>query len=201
MKQQLSRKATATTWRRFRRKAALTSYGREDACLSLPCAPLTMELGAKRPTRLLYCTKASFLRLWRSFETLPDELAVFAQGGIPSRHYCQALRMLTESYGLPLLFVGDLDPLDLTIFAALQSGTPELKGSSSTAVPAQYLGIDDRWLALCRRHATMRRMSLDAISIKMEGIEREHFEVVKQVVPDLERIIGPESLELLESGR
>ncbi|HZN91064.1 MAG TPA: hypothetical protein VFB81_00095 [Myxococcales bacterium] len=47
----------------------------------------------------------------------------------------------------------------------------------------------------------MADKGLDVITIKMGATEREHFAVVKRVLPALDRLIGPECLALLESGR
>src|SRR5262249_29199823 len=105
---------TATEWRRFRAWASGTSYGAEDACLDAPPRPLSLTVGTKKPKRLLYFTKESFFRVWSSEAPLPDDLAVFRQGGLPSRASCDLLAHLARYAGRPIFFVGDLDPLDLT---------------------------------------------------------------------------------------
>src|SRR5262249_26105692 len=71
----------------------------------------------------------------------------------------------------------------------------------SSAVPVRYLGIDDRWLRLCRQNLHPTARGLDSITIQMVTAEQEHFRVVKRILPDLDRLIGSECLALLESGR
>jgi hypothetical protein len=175
----------AIAWRRFRARALRTAYGREDACLDLPPAPLSIRIGPKKPKRLLYVTKESFVH----FTSFPDDVAVFNQSRFPSPATCELLVQLSRWARKPIWFVGDLDPLDLTKFWSIRN-----------LVPIRYLGIDDRWLQLCRKHLQIQP-GLNAITIKMGDTEREHFEVVKQLLPSLDRLIGPGCLDLLESGR
>lgn len=190
-----------TEWRRFRPRAARTRYGRNDACLEAPARPLSFVLGAKRPKRLLYITKESFLRMWSAVGRLPDEVALCCQEGIPSWTYCEALKQHSEWLKLPLLFVGDLDPLDLTIFATLVCGNPELRPSPSTAPSVRYLGINDSWLKLCRTNLSRQHRELRTVTIEMRKAEREHYEVVKRIFPRLEQLVGAECFRLLESGQ
>ena len=59
----------------------------------------------------------------------------------------------------------------------------------------EYRAVSDRWLALRQRRSSPIRGSLG-----MEALEREHYKIVKELLPDLERLVGPDCLELLDSG-
>src|SRR4051812_11957096 len=192
--------SASAEWRRFRARASKTPYGAEDACLNASPKPLSLRIGPGKPRRLLYLTKESFLRVWSSTMPFPDDLAVFCQAGLPSRATCNLLAHHVKWAGRPIYFIGDLDPLDLTIFTALRSGGPELR-SRPSAVPVRYLGINDRWLQLCRKNLRPTIKGLEAITIKMGATEREHFDVMQRVLPALDRLIGPECLAILQSGR
>lgn len=158
-------------------------------------------LGTKKPKQLLYITKGAFLRMWSAASHFPDDVAVCCQEGIPSRTYCKALKQHSEWLKLPLLFVGDLDPLDLTIFATLICGNPELRPSPSTAPSVGYLGINDPWLELCRSNLSRQHRELRTVTIEIRKAEQEHYEIVKRIFPRLERLVGAECFRLLESGQ
>src|SRR5262245_21543351 len=106
------RSAAAAEWHRFRARASRTSYGADDACLDAPPRPLSLRVGPGKPRRLLYLTKDSFFRVWAGATHLPDDLAVFCQGGFPSRAACDLLARHARWARRPIFFVGDLDPLD-----------------------------------------------------------------------------------------
>lgn len=182
-------------WRRFLARALKTRYGALEG-LDAPPGPLWLQTGPGKPRRLLYITKDTFPRIWSNATTLPDDLAMFWQWGFPSRASCDLLVRHAQEVGRPIYFIGDLDPLDLTRFADLRS----------RGVPVRYLGIDDRWLRLCREHVRSFGKGPDAhrgmrgITIEMDDTEREHFTVVTRLVPDVKRLIGSECFAFLQSG-
>lgn len=179
-------------YRRFLARALKTRYGELDA-LDAPPEPLWLQTGPDKPKRLLYIAKKSFQRIWSHATPLPGDLAVFWQSTFASRASCDLLVRYAREVGKPIFFVGDLDPIGLTQFADLRS----------RGVPVRYLGIDDRWLRLCREYVRPlgSTKGLNTISIPMDDTEREHFTMVTRLVPDLKRLIGPECFAFLQSGR
>lgn len=179
-------------WRRFLARAAKTRYGDEILAAAKP-GPLWLQTGPQKPKRLLYVAKGAFAQNWSNATELPDDLAMFWQWGFPSRVSCDLLIRYAREVGRPIYFISDLDPLGMTRFADLRS----------RGVPVRYLGIDDRWLRLCRQYVrpfgTLK--GLDSISLPMDDTEREHFAVVTRLVPNVERLIGPECFAFLQSGR
>jgi hypothetical protein len=179
-------------YRRFLARALKTRYGVVDA-LDAPPGPLWLQTGPDKPKRLLYIAKSSFQRILSNATSLPDDLAIFWQSTFASRTSCNVLIRYAREVRKPIFFVGDLDPIGLTQFADLRS----------RGVPIRYLGIDDRWLRLCREYVRPlgTHKGLNSISIPMDDTEREHFTVVTHLVPDLKRLIGPKCFALLQSGR
>lgn len=181
-------------WRRFVARAENTRYGRGIGLGARP-HPLFLQAGPGKPRRLLYFTKP-FLpsNLWRfSFTDLPADLAMFWQSWFPSRQSCDFLIRYAREVGRPIFFVGDLDPIGLTRFADLRS----------RGVPVKYLGIDDRWLQLCRKHVRPLGSTKGekSISTPLDEDGLEHLALVNRLLPDLEKLIGPESSAFLQSGR
>jgi hypothetical protein len=106
--------------------------------------------------------------------------------------------VLTESRlaGVPIDFIGDLDPLDLTAFLLLSTS------EHHSASVVRYFGIDDRWLALCRRYATGRGSSgaTGLPTIEMHEFEKNHLARLIDLPIDWERLVGAEAMALLQSG-
>lgn len=181
-------------WRRFVARAENTRYGRGIGLGARP-GPLWLQTGPGKPRRLLYFTKRSLPQnLWAyASMDLPGDLAMFWQSWFPSRQSCDLLIRCAREVGRPILFVGDLDPIGLTRFADLRS----------RGVPVEYLGIDDRWLQLCRKYVRPLGSTRGdkSISTPLDEDGLEHLALVTRLIPDLEQLIGPESFAFLQSGR
>jgi hypothetical protein len=98
--------------------------------------------------------------------------------------------------GVPIGFVGDLDPHGLHVFGALRSGdldTPDVHGRR---LRVEWLGLDDAWLHQARK----RSGTLSAHSIRMGWVEKEYWGIMKRFAPDVREMIGGEAFGLLESG-
>lgn len=151
--------------------------------------PLHVYIGKSRPRFLLYCTKEGLLQRWVIDGVFPASGIALSRYGLPTPQYVDEIRLHVVKYQLPLMFVGDLDPLDLTIFSILRQN-----------VTARYLGIDDRWLDLCEAH---RRSgdALESAQLTMGPLEREHWSIAQQLLPDVQRLVGPKCFALLESGK
>jgi hypothetical protein len=164
--------------------------------------PTLFWVGSKRPSRLLYFTKVSAFDWWKSlfgtYWDTPADFAVCAHGLLPTVDACRRIRVNARLLKLPLCFVGDLDPGDLSTYLALGSGGPDLKMSIDTRMNVNYLGMGGRLLELCRRHIGAE--ALHSVCVQMSPLEIEHFNVLKQVFPKLPKLVGPNAFRLLESG-
>jgi hypothetical protein len=154
--------------------------------------PLHVYASEGKPRRLLYCTKEALCQRWVMDEVFPAGWVALSRYGLPTPEYLDEIGLHRARHRLPLLFVGDLDPLDLTTFALLRG--------SHAKPPVVYAGIDDRWLALCERNA-VRKHALEEALLTMGTLEREHLSIARDLLPDLEDLIGPRCLALLESGK
>jgi hypothetical protein len=182
-------------WRRFVARAKNTRYGRSYGLGACP-HPLFLQAGPGKPRRLLYFTKRSLpSNLWHYiFTDLPGDLAMFWQSWFPSRHEGDFLIRYAREVRRPIFFVGDLNPIGLTRFADLRS----------RGVPVEYLGLGDRWFQLCLKYRRPFGTSkgLDSISsIRLDETGFEHLAMVNRLLPDLEKLVGPESFAFLQSGR
>jgi hypothetical protein len=163
-------------------------WGHYESLLTETWPLLHVYVGQSNPRVLVYCTKNALLQRWLFDDAFPSTWIGLARYGLPTPQYLEEIRLHTARYRLPLMFVGDLDPLDLTVFSILRK-----------AMPAHYLGIDDGWVALADAHRRPRR-AVQSVMFKMGAQESEHWSIARQLLPDLEQLVGPRCLSLLESG-
>lgn len=200
----------SAAWRRFTASAA--DYHVEGP-LDDPRAPLTAFLERTHAKRILLVTKEAMVRHWIRKDLLPSSTAVFSLHGPASGRHCALLKHQADERGLPLLFYGDLDPMDLTTFGTLRAGGTKWDFDPSTAIKAVYRGIDDSILSLVeqnlgwsRRSRSSHRSGPSSFSIlrpfttRMVPDERRHLEVIEKLMPDLEEIVGPRCIHLLRHG-
>lgn len=178
----------------------LEREGAQDYELLRPSVwpPLHVHAGRGEPRLLLYSTKEALVQRWVMDEIYPAGWMALSRYGLPTPEYLDEIRLHLAKHRLPLLFVGDLDPLDLTIFAILRHGEATLTGRSAK-LPVYYAGIDDGWLALCERN--IRKHALNEAFLTIGALEREHLSITRELLPDIENMIGPRCLALLESGK
>jgi hypothetical protein len=98
--------------------------------------------------------------------------------------------------GVPIGFIGDLDPHGLHVFGALRSGDLDAPDIHGRRLRVEWLGIDDAWLRSARETARPLRPR----EIRMGWCEREYWAIVKRFAPDVQDLIGEESFAMLESG-
>lgn len=176
----------AAAWRRFRRS------GVEADGLQEGLSPAVLWMGAAPPRHLLYVTKLAIHRWLVGLLHPEDSLLLYGHGGLPSAAVCRHVAATARHFGVPVLFLGDLDPGDLSALLSLQRGDPRLTSGQPLAV--RFLGIGDAWLKRFRRH-------VPAASIDLSPAEREHLRLLRQIAPGLEALIGPRAMRLLEEGR
>lgn len=162
--------------------------------------PLQVMYAGEPPQRLFYFTKDLLCRDWLRRGWPPFDWSALVRPRLPSPDYLAVVRTHARGLRLPLLFVGDLKPLDLTIFATLRSGDLSLRGRRLRGLDVCYLGVDDRLLALSEAHL-LPGYTVERLCFEMWELEREHFQLMRELLPDLEELVGPRCLRLLESGR
>lgn len=187
-------------WRKFRQKWLRDDAGAQtyEPATTAPGIPLSLWPARRTPRRVVFLSKDLLYRSWvdRQF-VVPPDWTVVARFGFPDEPLLALLAGLHKQLRVPWCFVGDLDPLDLSVFLAMRALAVDFVGHRQ-ALPMTWVGINDPWLALCRRWLEPGK-ALPALP--MESLEREHWSVLREVAPELPAIIGPESARLLDGGK
>jgi hypothetical protein len=166
--------------------------------------PATYHLSAPKPKRLLFFTKDFLLKQWLQAGPLPGGLAAVVRSGLATANYCAFLKREARTLGLPVLFIGDCDPYDLTVYLSLLRGGDDLAKNDASAVPVHFLGIDDRWLALCANAFSPPEGGSDDFKLvmgEMSPVERRHLDALLKLAPEVERLVGPRCMQILAAGR
>lgn len=188
----------STAWNRFAGRVLRSESGSDYEYLGASdWPPLRVYPSNGTPRSILYFTKDYLIRRTIEPASLDLRSTVIVRYGIPSEAQCRFIRGVVESTGVFVSFIGDLDPMDLTVFCVLRAGRPDLVASLDSAVPVRYLGIDDHWLGECEKHA---KRGLDFCILKMSKIEVEHLEVLTSQGFDVGSIAGKNCAMLLDSG-
>jgi Domain of unknown function (DUF6968) len=160
--------------------------------------PLELYVSTSQPTRTFMFTKVWFPRMWLRSNCFPDRTDAVVHYGIPSKRHCELLRAHAKKIGRPFRFVGDLDPLDLTVFASLQRGGAPLRARAAPAVPVVYAGIDDAWLRSCERRLGDR--PLRHVCIRQDATEQKLLRELVRAGINVEALVGPRCAALLGEG-
>lgn len=160
-------------------------------------SPVDVLFGGGRPRKIFYFTKRGIVHQFRDGGLIDPEWILIFRYVMPTQEAIDFIRYLVRGFGASLTFVGDLDPLDLNIYAALQAGSPDFAETAEPMTVA-YAGIDDEWLALADK---FRLKSGPPPEFSQHRLEREHFKVVRELIPGLEALLGSRSFELLRAGK
>lgn len=155
----------------------------EFTCADRP-APQLVEAEASAGHRILYTTKPRLLLYAPSGPPPGRAFDVFGRYGLPPRE--DALSLQRFAGARQVEFLGDLDPVDLCIFAWLRARL--------APTPLVHLGLGDRFLTPCGAPP-------DHLQIACSSAERECLAELLPRMPDLSEIVGPRSLERLKQGR
>ena len=156
---------------------------------------MQVYLGGGKPRRLLYFTKDMLCVRWMLGHQFPRHWVALVRYGPPPPSYLAEIRTFAQKLALPLLFVGELDPIDLTVYLMLLRGDVNLAAKRTRGIPVRYLGVSDRWLAMRRS----KDVSIPG-SLGMERLEREHLRLVMKALPELKQLVGERCFALLEAG-
>jgi hypothetical protein len=149
---------------------------------------LHVVLSPRPAGRVLFVTKLQGL-LGLDLDEAVSHVTILTRYGVPSRGYIACLAR-AFSRG-PIEFVGDLDPLDLTVFLSLAS---RLRAFRKVV---RYVGVDSQWIERCRRYA---KGSGSLPLIRMSGFEVAHWALLKATDVAWERIVGFQAFEVLNQG-
>lgn len=189
---------SASTWATFRAKAARSPEAtRYEPLGAATWSSLETIVPSRPPAAMIFFTKPFLCRRWLEQNLYPERLLAMVRYGVPTKAYWRLIRDTARRTGLPLHFVGDLDPFDLTTFLALRSGDPDLRRPRHEALPITLAGIDDAWLKLCERHA---RRKGELPYFKMSALELEHRDLILKLAPWLLELLGPRCADLLQAG-
>ncbi len=180
---------------RYKRSAAFRKSPLSELLRS-PGAPLEVAV-EHVPRAVLYVSRRTIICHWGSKLSPRSDVAVIAQGGVPSSEYCALLRTIVREWDAPLVFVGALAPFDLLALAVLVSSN---QAHRKSAIRIAYGGIDDRWLRLCGEELVAPRRISDLL-IEMESAERECLQIVQAFFPRLDALVGAQAAKILRSGK
>jgi hypothetical protein len=92
--------------------------------------------------------------------------------------------------GIPVLFVGDMDPVAIAQFLAAKQVV-----ASRSSPPLTYGGMNDAWLKAMAESG----WALKRLSIRLSRSEVRLLRALESAV-DLDQLVGPECARLLQSG-
>jgi hypothetical protein len=144
--------------------------------------------------RIVYTTKVDWLLPVLGWgDAPPEDVAVLWRWAPVGKAHVAAIRALVTALDAPLVFVGDLDPLDLATFGTLARA---LQGVSSTV---RFAGVGDRWVELCERHLAPER-TLRSVCIEMSQPERAAMRQAEEMGLGWDALAGSRGMDLLDSG-
>jgi hypothetical protein len=168
---------------------------------------LSLSTRVPNPTSLLYFTKGGPAHMigteWAA--ALPKRTAILIRSGVATTTYATIVRREALRARCRVRFMGDLDPEDLAIYLSLEYGGYRMRPSPRSAVPIVYAGINDAWIdaAEAALSSSRRRRSWpfpECVAIEMNGDEQRFLRTLEEVVPPLERWVGPRCARLLHAG-
>lgn len=140
--------------------------------------------------RVRYLTKSTFLTIAGAWKALAGGSSLFARYGVVSPVQAEVVRReVKRMRATEVAVIGDLDPMDLTVFLSLACGGVG-KAPATRSIPVLWRGVRDDWRAECdrARRATGCR---NEPTIPMTKFERRHWERLEGLDVPWEPIIGP----------
>jgi hypothetical protein len=157
--------------------------GDGEFALGTRALPFSVIRPAGAAAPVLYTTKPSIVTPIIDREARPG-FGMIGRYGLPGE---ADLRWIHKVIGRhPLLFLGDMDPVDLMVFAWLRAVLRPR--------PVTYLGVNDDFLK------ALELPSTGSSSIPCAPSERASIALLKRVFPDLTEKVGHKCAEMLERG-
>ena len=134
--------------------------------------------------QILYATKPSIVFQVFEDSSAPEQLGIIARYGLPNQSDVDWFPDLIGTR--ELLFLGDMDPVDLMIFAWLRARLSSIR--------VTYLGISDSFLSRLSCHIP------ESYRIPLAPSERAAVPVIEQELLELRETVGQECFTLLKQG-
>lgn len=134
--------------------------------------------------RIVFTTKPQVVAAVMQERDAPAGIGMVGRYGLPNKADLGWIRKVIGHQ--PLLFLGDMDPVDLMVFAWLRAS---LRPKDVT-----YLGINDAFLK------ALEFSSIKSLSSPCAPSERKALTLLDEVLPDLRETAGEKCVELLERG-
>jgi len=134
--------------------------------------------------RVIFTTKPNVVSAVMHERDAPPNLGMVGRYGLPNKADLGWIRKVIGQQSL--LFLGDMDPVDLMVFAWLRAS---LRPKHVT-----YLGVNDTFLK------SLRFSSTKSISSPCTASEQEAIALLRKVLPDLRETVGQKHAEMLERG-
>jgi hypothetical protein len=149
------------------------------------CAPF-MVVGPRGPNpRVLYATKPHIIELALEEHYHGKQLGLVGRSGLLKEHDLRCIRQVIGQG--EVLFIGDLDPVDLMVFSWLRTRL--------RPIPVRHLGINDPFLAL------VQPFDAESVAFALAPSELAALSVLQTILPDLAELLGPQCARILASGR
>ncbi len=134
---------------------------------------------------IVFTTKPSVVLAAMDQDEVADGPGVIGRYGLPSRTDLAWMGGIIGARAL--LFLGDMDPVDLMVFALLRT--------SLSARQVTFVGVNDALLEAAGLSATT------TVSIPLAPSEQQSLTLLGNVLPDLCDTVGRDCARLLEQGR
>lgn len=189
--------ARRRAWHRFRRKWRSDRGRTYEPPNSGEQIPIRLWASRSPPARAVVFSKDTLLLRWIKQDIrLPRSWLTLERRGFPEGAFLKRFGEICAGARVPVIYVGDLDPLDLSSFLALRALDEDI--TKPQALSVLWGGISDRWLRLCRTH--LREADRDLPMLPMTPLEREHWQALLDSAPEIREAVGPASAALLDSG-
>lgn len=144
-----------------------------------------MVIGPRSDTAsIVITTKPTVLRAAAELQSGTSRLSIIGRYGLPDEDDLRWIRRIAATR--KLLFLGDMDPPDLLVFAWLRES---LRPKS-----IKYAGAGDRLLNL------LGISQPDRLAMPLATSEKNSLELLRRTLADLDEIVGPQSSRLLHHG-
>jgi hypothetical protein len=155
--------------------------------------PLLVHGRARNAKSLLFVTKPDLARRVAAARSARQCL-ILSKFGILSQATVNAIRLFANALALPIGFVGDLDVHDVAAFVAFRRALAD--GPPRQRVKLVYAGVSVEWL---ERHLG-RGISLTELSFEEGKLERQRWELIKELWPRVRSELGASTASLLDRG-
>ncbi len=134
---------------------------------------------------IVFATKQHITSAVISDGELTDEIGMIARGGLPSQADIQWMSGVIGA--CELLFLGDMDPVDLMVFAWLRAALYPKR--------VTHVGINDGFLK------AVKISSIKTLWFSCTPSERQSLVFLKKVFPDIGKTIGKNCTRMLRQGQ